>query len=61
LHMGSAEIQDLLGYREDAGLAGDDEEAVRGIATEPARPLQAVWVDGTIEAVPGQRIGNEAS
>jgi hypothetical protein len=56
-----AEIQDLFGYREDAGLTGDDEETVRGIATEPTGPLQAAGVDGTIEAVPGQRIGNEAS
>jgi hypothetical protein len=36
MSVAGAEIHDLLSDGEDAGLAGDDEEAVRGIATEPA-------------------------
>jgi hypothetical protein len=56
-----AKVHNLFGDGEDARFAGDDEEAVRRIATEPVGPLQAARVDGTIEAVPGQRIGNEAS
>lgn len=53
-----AQIHDLFGQGEDAGLAGDDQEAVGRIATEPARPLQAAGVNGAIEAVPGKRIGD---
>jgi hypothetical protein len=48
-----AEVHDLFGYCEDAGFAGDHEEAVWGIATEPARPLKAAGVNGAIQAVPG--------
>jgi hypothetical protein len=61
-HIGvdGAEVRNLLGEGEDAGFAGDDEEAVRGIATEPARPLQAARVDGTIKAVANQGIGDQA-
>jgi hypothetical protein len=54
-----AEIKDLFGEGEDARFAGDGEEAVGGIATEPARPLEAARIDGTIEAVTGQRVGDE--
>jgi len=54
------QIHDFFGEGEDAGFAGDDEEAVLGIATEPARPLQAARVDGAIKAVPGQGIGDQA-
>ena len=55
----AAQVHDLFGHGEDAGLAGDYQEAVGGIAAEPARPLEAAGVDGAIEAVPGQRIGND--
>jgi hypothetical protein len=34
---------------------------MRGITTEPARPLQAARVDGAIEAVPGKGIGDKSS
>jgi len=52
-------ISDLFGDSEDAGFAGHDQEAVRRIATEPSRPLEAARVDGSIEAVPGHGIGDE--
>jgi len=48
-----AQVHDVFGQGEDAGLAGDYEEAMSGIATEPARPLQAAWIYGAVEAVPG--------
>jgi hypothetical protein len=53
MNRGGAEFGDLFGQGEDAGLAGDYEEAVWGIAAEPARPLQAARVDGVVEAVAG--------
>jgi hypothetical protein len=34
--MSVTDIQDLFGDSEDAGLAGDYEEAAGGVATEPA-------------------------
>jgi hypothetical protein len=55
-----SEIHYLFGQGEDARFAGDYQEAMGGIATEPARPLQAARIDGTIQAVPGERIGDEA-
>ena len=62
-HMGSGAIQvhDFFGYGEDAGLAGDEQEAVMGFAAEPARPVQTTVVKGTVEAVARQRFGNESS
>jgi hypothetical protein len=57
----AAEVHDFFGQSEDAGLAGDYQEAVGGIAAEPARPLETAGVDGAVETVPGQRIGNDAS
>ncbi|MGB8761183.1 MAG: hypothetical protein WCD01_09845 [Candidatus Sulfotelmatobacter sp.] len=56
-----AQVHDFFGQGEDAGLAGDDEEAMGGIAAEPARPLQAARVHGAVETVPGQGIGDESS
>jgi hypothetical protein len=49
----------LFSQGEDAGLAGNLEEAMGGVAAEPTRPLEAAIVDRTIEAVPGQRFRNE--
>ena len=51
---GGPQVHDLFRNCEDTGFAGDDEEAVRGIAPEPARPLQAARIDRPIKAVPGQ-------
>jgi hypothetical protein len=60
LHRGivTAQVHDFFGQGEDAGLAGDYQETVRGIATEPARPLQAAGVNGAIEAMPGKGISD---
>ena len=55
---GWGQIHYFLCQGEDAGFAGDDEEAVSGVAAEPAGPLQAAGVDGAIKAVAGQGIGN---
>jgi len=52
---------DFFGQGEDAGLAGDVEEAVLGIAVEPTRPLQTAKVDGTIKTVARQRVCDQAS
>jgi hypothetical protein len=52
-------VQDFLGYGEDAGFAGDAEEAVMGVAAEPAGPVEAAIVEGTIETVAGQRLCDE--
>ena len=49
-----AEIHDFFGDGEDAGLAGDEQEAVMGLAAEPARPVQAAIVERTIETVARQ-------
>jgi hypothetical protein len=57
----SGEVHDFFGQGEDAGLAGDEEEAMVGLATEPARPVKAAIIEGTIESVACQRLGNEAS
>jgi hypothetical protein len=56
---GSAERRYFFGDGEDSGLAGDYQEAMRGVAEEPARPLQAAGIDGAIEAVPDQGVGDE--
>jgi hypothetical protein len=56
-----AHVHYFFGECEDAGLAGDDEEAVGRIASGPAGPLQAAGVDGAVEAVPGQGIGDKSS
>jgi hypothetical protein len=49
------EVHDFFGYGEDAGLAGDGEEAVMRVATEPARPAKAAIVKRTIETVTRER------
>jgi hypothetical protein len=54
-------IHDLFGEGEDAGLAGDEQEAVMGIAAEPARPVEAAIVQGTIETVARQGLCDETS
>jgi hypothetical protein len=53
--MGCSPVRDLFGYGEDAGFAGDEQEAVMGLAAEPARPTEAAIVHGTIKTVAGQR------
>jgi len=45
---------DLFGEGEDAGLAGDEQETVMGLAAKPARPVKAPIVEGTIETVARQ-------
>ena len=52
-HMICAQFGYLFGQGEDAGLAGDYQEAVGGITAEPARPLESAGVDGAVQAVPG--------
>jgi hypothetical protein len=49
--MGIAKVHDFFGQGEDSWLAGDDKEAVMGLAAEPTGPLQAAVVEGTIETV----------
>jgi len=56
-----AQVHDLFGYGEDAGLAGDEQETVVGLAAEPTRPVKATVVERTVETVPCQRLRNEAS
>jgi hypothetical protein len=51
---------DFFGYGEDSGLAGDLEEAVEGLAAEPAGPVEAAVVEGAVETVAHQRFGDEA-
>jgi hypothetical protein len=51
----SAQAHDFFGYGEDAGFAGDEEEAVMGVAAEPAGPVKTAIVEGTIETVARQR------
>jgi len=53
-----SQVHDFFSEGEDAGLAGDYEEAVDRVAAEPARPLQAAGIDGAIEAVAGQGISD---
>jgi hypothetical protein len=55
-----AEVHDFFGQGEDAGLAGDYQEAMSGVAAEPARPLETAGIDGTIKAVAGQGIGDKS-
>jgi hypothetical protein len=54
-----AEFGYFFSNGEDAGFAGDDEQAMGRIAKEPARPLQTARVDGAIKAMPDQGLGNE--
>jgi hypothetical protein len=54
-------MHDFFGYGEDAGLAGDEQEAVRGFAAEPTRPVEAAIVQGTVEAVARHRVWYESS
>jgi hypothetical protein len=49
-------VHDLLGYGEDPRLAGDEQEAVMGLAAEPTRPVKAAIVEGTIKTVTRQRL-----
>jgi hypothetical protein len=49
----------LLRRGEDAGFAGDEQEAVMGVAAEPARPVETAIVERTIETVAGQRFCDE--
>jgi hypothetical protein len=55
-----AKRRNFFGDGEDAGLAGNDEEAMRGIAAGPTRPLQAARVDGAIKTVTGHGIGDKS-
>jgi hypothetical protein len=45
---------DFFGYGEDAGLAGDEEEAMNGLAAEPTRPVEATVVEGAVKTVASQ-------
>jgi hypothetical protein len=56
---GDTQVHNFFGQGEDAGFAGDDQETAGGVATGPARPLQAARIDGAVEAVAGQRIDDE--
>jgi hypothetical protein len=51
-----AAVHDFFGYGEDAGFAGDEEEAVMRLAAEPTRPVKAAIVQGTIETVARERL-----
>jgi hypothetical protein len=53
--MAGFQIHDFFGQGEDAGLAGDEQQAVMGFAAEPARPVKATIVQGTIKTVARQR------
>jgi hypothetical protein len=55
-----ADVHDFFGYGEDSRFAGDEQQAVRGFAAEPARPVQAAIVQRTIEAVARHRFGDES-
>jgi hypothetical protein len=55
------DVHDFFGEGEDAGFAGDEQEAVMGIAAEPARPMEAAIVQGTIETVARQGLCDETS
>jgi hypothetical protein len=57
----AVQIHNLFGQGEDAGFAGDYQEAVGCVAAGPARPLQAAGVDGAVEAVAGEGIGDQSS
>jgi hypothetical protein len=57
---GGGQVCYFFGYGKDAGFAGDEQEAVVGLAAEPAGPLEAAIVERTIEAVAGQGFGNES-
>jgi hypothetical protein len=51
--MDIAQVHYFFGQGEDAWFAGDYQEAVRGVAAGPARPLEAARVYRAIEAVAG--------
>jgi hypothetical protein len=54
--MGCFDMSDFFGDGEDAGFAGDEEEAVMGLAAEPTGPAEAAIVEGAIETVARQRL-----
>jgi hypothetical protein len=55
------EVYDFFGDGEYSRFAGDQEEAVGGLAAEPAGPLKAAIVQGTIETVARQGLCDQAS
>jgi hypothetical protein len=55
---GRAKVHNFFRQGEYTGLAGDDQEAVMGLATDPTRPLQATIIHRTVETVSCQRFRN---
>jgi len=54
-----AKRHNFFGDGEDAGLAGDGQEAVMGFAAEPAGPVEAAEIERTVESVADERFGDE--
>jgi len=50
-YVDTVQVHDFFGYGKDAGLAGNEQEAVSGLAAKPTRPMKPAIVQGAIETV----------